>query len=62
MVNEKGSQGQGSSSGTGSNRQTNDDQNNQAVQVFGNDMYTVGFVLLLLLMGLMKAAQMRCTC
>ena len=34
----------------------------QAVGVFNSDPYTVGFMLLMLVMGLMKAAQNRCTC
>lgn len=65
MASEKDSQGEAStsSSGSGGNqdqRQQND--NNQVVQVFGNDLYTVAFIFVLLLLGLLKAAQQRCTC
>eukprot|EP00982_Pelagococcus_subviridis_P014040 31303-Pelagococcus_subviridis.AAC.19 len=40
----------------------NDNQHEQQVSVVGNDVYSVGFIMMLLLLGMMKAAANRCTC
>jgi hypothetical protein len=42
----------------------NDNQHDdeQQVSVVGNDVYSVGFIMILLLLGMMKAAANRCTC
>ena len=32
------------------------------MSVTGGDMYSVGFIMILLLLGMMKAAANRCTC
>jgi hypothetical protein len=37
-------------------------QQGQAMSVVGGDMYSVGFILVLLILGMMKAAANRCTC
>ena len=37
-------------------------QQGQALSVVGGDMYSVGFILVLLILGMMKAAANRCTC
>ena len=37
-------------------------QQGQAMSVTGGDMYSVGFILVLLILGMMKAAANRCTC
>ena len=37
-------------------------QGGQEVSVTGGDMYSVGFIMILLLLGMMKAAANRCTC
>lgn len=37
-------------------------QQDQQVSVVGGDMYSVGFIMILLLLGMMKAAANRCTC
>jgi hypothetical protein len=47
----QGSSGAGPS---GANRQNNNQEGGDTVQVFGSDMYTVAFMLVLMLMGLLK--------
>ena len=57
--------------GGGNGGETGEQQNNemqvtqqqgQALSVVGGDMYSVGFILVLLILGMMKAAANRCTC
>mmetsp|Transcript_11993 Transcript_11993/g.37973 ORF Transcript_11993/g.37973 Transcript_11993/m.37973 type:complete len:80 (-) Transcript_11993:54-293(-) len=52
----------GSGSGGGGGRDGDLTQQGEAVPVFQMDMYTAGCLLILMLMGLLKAAQTRCTC
>lgn len=37
-------------------------QQGQAMSVVGGDAYSVGFILVLLILGMFKAAANRCTC
>lgn len=65
MANEKENTSEASSSGADSSQQggaQQNNQNNQSVQVFGSDLYSTAFILILLLMGFLKAAQQRCQC
>ena len=66
----KGDHGASSSGAGPSSNDTNDHQNGdgvaqqdqQTVSVVGGDMYSVGFIMILLILGMMKAAANRCTC
>ena len=61
MADEKENASQASSSGAGSSQQgAQNRQNNQTVQVFGNDLYSTAFILLLLLMGFLKVWFVIC--
>ncbi|MDA9099498.1 hypothetical protein OAD67_00205 [bacterium] len=64
-----GASGSGSSGdGDEQQRDTHDNASgvvqgaNQQMSVVGGDMYSVGFIMILVLLGLMKAAANRCTC
>jgi hypothetical protein len=65
-----GASGSGSSSGGGDEREQANHDNasgvvhgqNQQMSVVGGDVYSVGFIMILVLLGLMKAAANRCTC
>lgn len=67
----KGDPGSSSSGAGGSRGEAGDEQGagggtaqqqDQQVSVVGGDMYSVGFIMILLLLGMMKAAANRCTC
>eukprot|EP00976_Prorocentrum_cordatum_P116808 1196215-Prorocentrum_minimum.AAC.4 len=57
MANEKENSSQASSSGAGSSQQgAQQGQGRQTVQVFGSDLYSTAFILVLLLMGFLKVS------
>ena len=65
-----GASGSGGASGDGDELEQQNHDNasgvvagqNQQMSVVGGDMYSVGFIMILVLLGLMKAAANRCTC
>ena len=65
-----GGEGGGGASGDGDEHEQQNHDNasgvvagqNQQVSVVGGDMYSVGFIMILVLLSLMKAAANRCTC
>jgi hypothetical protein len=63
MANEKENTSEASSSGAGSSQQGGAQQNNhnnQTVQVFGSDLYSTAFILILLLLGFLKVSASPC--
>ena len=65
-----GASGSGGASGDGDEHEQQNHDNasgvvagqNQQMSVVGGYMYSVGFIMILVLLSLMKAAANRCTC